>query len=487
MRISKVNYVEQCTPNFTYISEDQIYEIHMASLEVLERVGVRVDHQEARELLKNAGAYVGENNMVRIPAHIVDEGLRTAPSRVVLSNRDGERKLYCEANQVYFGPGSDLPWTLDLYSGDRRNSLKQDIVNASRVVDSLPNFDFMMSYGIATDVHDQLSYLHQFHAMVENTKKPIVFTAKDGEDFMQIVEMAAAIRGGYDKLKESPFIACYHEPISPLVHAREGLEKLLACAEYGIPAIYTPGAGAGATAPCTMAGLLTQVNAELLSGIVIHQLKSKGAPFIYGAACGNLDMKTTIIPHGAPEFQMFGMVLAHMARYYKLPSWSTAGNSDAPVLDQQATLEWGFNIFMGQCSGANIVHDVGYLNTGLIGALEALVICNDIIGLVRHVARGIKIDRETLAVEVIERVGAGGNYFTDEHTFKHYRDEFWSPDILNRVRYDVWKDNGSKTLFDKANEKAKKITEEYKPELLPADISEKLALIIKQAEQKYIK
>lgn len=481
MRTNKANYSEQTTPSYTYLSDDQLYEIHAASLEVLERVGVRVDHEEARALLEAAGAYLKPGNIVKIPAFLVKKALQTAPPRVVLSGRDGQRRMFCEKNRTYFGPGSDLPWTIDLYSGVRRRSVKQDVVNAARVVDALPNFDFMMSYAIATDVHDQLSYLHQFHAMVENTNKPIVFTADDAEDFLQIVEMAAAVRGSLAELKENPFIACYHEPISPLIHAREGLEKLLACAENGIPAIYTPGAGAGATAPCSYAGLLTQVNAELLSGLVIHQLKQPGAPFVYGAACGAMDMKTTIIPHGAPEFQIFGMVLAQLSRFYELPCWSTAGNSDAPVLDQQATLEWGFNIFMARCSGANIIHDVGYLNTGLIGALEALVICNDIIGLAHHIGQGFTVNRETLAVEVIERVGAGGNYFLDDHTFHHFRD-FWSPELLNRERYDTWKAKGGLTLGEKANLKAKEILENHQPESLPAAVTNCFQEIIARAE-----
>ncbi len=485
MKINKVNYVEQATPGFSFLSEDQVYQIHLAALEVLERVGVRVDQEEARDLLINNGAYLKENNIVKIPAHMVLDAVRSAPPRVVLSGRGGERRLFLEKNQVYFGPGSDLPWTIDLYSGEMRRSVLQDVVNASIVVDALSDYDFMMCYAIATDVHHQLPYLYQFQAMVENTTKPIVFTANNGEDFMQIVEMAAEIRGGYEQLRENPFIACYHEPISPLIHSRDGTEKLLACAQYGIPAIYTPGAGAGATAPSTFAGLLTQINAESLSGLVIHQLKSKGAPFIYGAACSSIDMKTTIMPHGAPEFAMFGALLAQMARYYELPSWSTAGNSDAVILDQQAGLEWGFNLLMGQMSGANLVHDVGYLGTGLIGSLDSLIVCNEIIGLVRHIGKGIEINHETLALEVIERVGPGGHYVSDQHTFDHFKDEFWLPKILNKHRYDTWKLNGGLTLGEKAVAKAKELLENHKPVPLPIEISEKLTDIVAKAELKF--
>jgi len=174
VRTDRANYSAQITPGFVYISEDQMYEIHVATLEVLERVGVRGDHKEAIELLKDAGAYAGQNGMVRIPSFLVKAALQSAPSRLVISNREGERKLFCEKGKSYFGPGSDLPWTLDLKTGEKRDSVKQDVINAARVVDALPNYDFMMSYAIATDTHDQLSYLHRFHAMVENTSKPIV-------------------------------------------------------------------------------------------------------------------------------------------------------------------------------------------------------------------------------------------------------------------------------------------------------------------------
>jgi trimethylamine---corrinoid protein Co-methyltransferase len=485
MRINKANFSENITPSVKYLSDDQLYEMHMATLEVLERTGVRVDNKDARDLLKDAGAYLKDNNIVKFPAYLVEEAIRTAPSRTVLSNRNGKRVMFCEKNQTYFGAGSDLPWTIDINTGEMRRSIKQDVINNSIMVDALENYDFMMSYAIATDVHAQLSYLHQFQAMVKNTIKPIVITARDGTDYKQILEMASLIRGGYDELRENPFIACYIEPISPLIHSEEALEKLLVSAEYGIPAIYAPGAGAGATAPSTIAGLLVQVNAEILSGLVIHQLKVKGSPFVYGAACTSMDMRTTIMPHGAPEFPLIGMILAQLSRFYELPSWSTAGNSDAVIVDQQAAIEWTNSLLMGVFSGANIVHDVGYLGTGLIGSLDSLVINNEIMGTVRYIARGIEFNKETLATDVIDNVGPGGHYLIEEHTMKYFRTEFSPNELVNREGYDNWKEKGSKSMGGKAIEKAKKILTEHKPEPLPKDITDKFQYIIKKAEDEY--
>lgn len=483
MRINQANYLAQTGPNFRLLSEDQIHDIHTSSLEVLERSGVRVDNEDGLGLLEEGGAFVEEGNIVKIPTNLVEEALRTAPSRFTLTDRDGNPAMKCSRNRSYFGPGSDLPKTLDLESGNLRNSTKNDVVRAAKVVDALPNYDFMMSYAIATDVTAQLSYLHQFQAMVENTSKPIIFTARDDEDFKQIVEMAAIIRGGYEELKKRPFIACYSEPASPLIHSKDAVNKLLGCADFGIPAVYTPGAGAGATAPSTLAGLLTQINAEILSGIVIHQLRKPGAPFVYGAACTSTDMRTTIMPHGAPEFPMLGAAFAQISRYYGLPSWGTAGNSDAVVPDQQAAIEWTNSLLLAQLSGANIVHDVGYLGTGLVGALESLPICNEIIEIVRYVGRGIRVDDETLATEVIQRIGPGGHYLTDPHTLDHFRDEFSFPELLNRNRYDNWQERGSLTLGEKARNKNKKILEEYKPDGLDPEIKQELDAIIKRAEK----
>lgn len=486
MSINKINHLTQNGPSFSFLTEDQLYDIHMASLEVLERSGVRVDSEEALEMLEAGGAYIEEGNIVKIPTAMVESALETAPGKVTLADRNGKRTMRCQKNRTYFGPGGDLLKTVDMETDSLRDSKKGDVARAAKVVDALPNYDFMMSYAIANDAPGQLSYLHQFQAMVENTTKPIVFTARDGKDFGQIVEIAATIRGGYEELKKNPFIACYSEPTSPLIHSRDAVEKLLGCADYRVPAIYAPGAGAGTTAPSTLAGLLTQINAEILSGVVIHQLRQEGAPFVYGAACTSTDMSTTIMPHGAPEFPMLGAVFAQLARYYDLPSWSTAGNSDAVIPDQQAGIEWTNSLLLAELSGANIVHDVGYLGTGLVGALESMAICNEIMEIVRYVGRGIRIDSDTLATEVIERVGPGGHYLTDQHTLKHFKEEFSSTNLLNRDRYDNWVKEGRVTLREKAKEEVKKILEEYEPETLSEEISEKIAEIIHDAEEEYL-
>lgn len=477
--VKKVNFLAQATPSLSFMTPDQLYELHLATLEVLERVGVRVDEDEALDLLRKAGAYI-EGRIAKIPAFLVQEALQSAPERVVLCNRNGERTLFLEANMTYYGPGSDLPFTLDLETGERRPSTKQDVVNATRVVDALPNFDFMMSFAIATDVPAAVSDLHQFEAMVNNTTKPIVVTAHHRQGMLDIIEMAAAVSGGYEELRRKPFLACYDEPICPLTHTIDGTQKLLVLAEYGIPAIYVPGMLGGGSAPATTVGTLVQGNAELLSGLVIHQLKVKGAPFIYGGCPSIMDQRTTNVCYGNPEWHMNSVVWSQMARMYRLPIFSSGGCTDSPVFDQQAGIEAGYSLLLAQLSGANLIHDVGYLESGLTGSLETLVACDEIISMVRYIGRGYQINRETLAIDAIERVGPGGNFTMDQHTFDHFR-ELWWPELFNRNRYDDWKAAGSPTLKDKCRRKAKKILEQHRPEPLPEPVRQELAAIIARA------
>jgi trimethylamine--corrinoid protein Co-methyltransferase len=479
MQVKKVNFLAQATPSLSFMSPDQLYELHLATLEVLERVGVRVDEDEALDLLKQAGAYL-EGRIARIPAHLVKAALQSAPERIVMCNRKGERTLFLEANMTYYGTGSDLPFTIDVNTGERRISTKQDVVNATRVVDALPNFDFMMSFAIAQDTPAAVSDLHQMEAMINNTGKPIVVTAHHRQSMLDQIEMAAAIMGGYEELRRKPLLACYDEPICPLTHTVEGTQKLLVLAEYGIPAIYVPGMLGGGSAPVTQVGTLVQGNAELLSGLVIHQLKAPGAPFIYGGCPSIMDQRTTNVCYGNPEWHMNAVVWSQMSRMYRLPIFSTGGCTDALVFDQQAGIEQAYSLLLAQLSGANLIHDVGYLESGLTGSLETLVSCDEIIGMVRHIGRGYEVNRETLAIEAMERVGPGGNYMVDEHTLDHYK-ELWWPELLNRGRYDDWKAAGSKTFKDKCNAKAKRILEDHEPEPLPEDVRKTLSDIVARA------
>lgn len=463
-------------------NKQQVEALHEATLTILEKTGVEVQEEEGLALLKDAGAKV-DGKRARIPAHLVEHALSTAPSRVDICNRSGNHAMCLEDCQIHFGTGSDLPFANDLESGKRRLALKEDTARAAKVSDALTNIDFVMSLGLSSDVPPETSDLHQFEAMLLNTEKPIIFTAHARENMEDILEMAAIAAGGKAALREKPFIILYAEPSSPLRHTREAAEKLLLAAENHVPVIYTPAVIIGATGPVTLAGSLAIANSELLSGLVIHQLKAKGAPIIYGGGVPTMDMSTGTCTYGSPELHLCGSALSTMSRYYGLPIFGTAGCTDAMTFDQQAAFEAGYNLLISALSGVNLIHDVGFMGSGSISSLELLVACNEGIGLVKRLVQGIDVTPETLAVDVIDKVGPGGNFITQRHTAKHMRREMWFPKLFNRNNYDAWEAMGSPTLGDKARAQALEILAGHTPQKLNRDLQDGIASIIRSREK----
>jgi len=469
---------------FKVLSRNQIKEIHSASLKILEKTGVKVFDQEAIALLKKAGSNITEGNIVRIPPRLVEEALSGVPSKITIYNQDKKPSLFLEEGKVYFGTGSDCPNIIDLFTGKRRPAVKEDIAKLSLFCDYLPNIDFAMSMCSASDVPPAVSDRHHFEAMVLNTKKPIIFTANDKCGFEDILDIAAVITGSPEELQKHPFLILYEEPISPLQHSKPSLQKLLLAAERNIPVTYCPAVLAGATGPVTLAGMLATGNAEVLSGLVIHQLKQKGAPFIYGVGFDVMDMSTTIDAYAAPETVLMDAAGCDLARYYNLPIFSIGGISDAKVLDQQAGAEIALSCLMGGLSGGNLLHDAGYLESGMTSSYESILLNNEIIGEVKQILKGIEVNRETLAVDVIDKVGPGGNFLIEEATLKNFK-KIWYPKYLDRQRYHAWVDSGKKTLFDKLNIGAKKILKEYTPEPVSSKIKEKIEEIIRKREKDF--
>jgi trimethylamine--corrinoid protein Co-methyltransferase len=454
---------------YSTLTPAQFEKLHFATLEILERTGVNIFHNEALELLKKAGARI-QNGRVYIPSHLVKEALTAAPSSIHISNRSGNRAMTLENGRSYYGTGSDTPNVYDIHTKALRKAVKQDVANAARLCDALPNIDFVMSMGLVSDVPQDKSYVHQFEAMVLHTEKPILYTAGNLADLKDIYNMAAAAAGGEENLQARPFVILYNEPNSPLQHSAEALDKLLFCAEKRIPVIYAPAVVMGASGPVTPAGAVAQANAEILSGLVIHQLKAKGAPFITGGGAPPMDMRTMVCSYGAPERDLTCTALVALARYYDLPVFTTAGCSDAQVFDQQAGLEMGFNLLISGLAGGNLIHDIGYLGIGMTASLEAIVLCNEGIGMMRRLLRGMEVNDRTLALDVINDVGPGGDFLAEEHTVENFKNTISTPELLNRMNYDNWKNAGALTFGEAANRKVREILSFHIEKPLPESV-----------------
>lgn len=478
------DHVSPRPSGYRMLSDAQLDEIHLASLEILRRTGVRVFEAQALALLQDAGCTVTDESLVRFPASVVEDALLHAPSRIVLCDRTGEPRLYLESHRTYFGTGSDLPNTRDLQTGERWPSLLSDVQDTARLVDALPHLDFAMSMALPSDVPPQTSDRRSFLAMIENTVKPVVFTAWDEDGLADIIAMSAQVAGGVDDLALNPFLLAYLEPSSPLQHSEVVLRKILMMADHRLPFVYAPGPVEGASAPVTSAGSLAMANAEVLSGLVIAQLRRKGTPFVWGSGSGPMDMRTAVACYGAPEFMLHCMAMAELAHhYYRLPVWGFSGCSDAKLADMQAGIESALWILWTAFSGANLVHDIGYMESGLTCSAEMIVVCNEIIGFVRRLMGGIEISPETLALDAVHQVGPGGTYLRSQHTARHYR-KVWYPSIFDRRSYTEWSDAGQPTTIDTAREVARHVIETHVPCPLPDATLEALRDVVAAADAR---
>lgn len=482
--LEPAGWVHPWPSGFRMLSDAQLDQIHWAALEILRRTGVRVHEHESLGILQEAGCQVSDGNLVRFPAAVVEAAISSVPSRVVLCERTGKPRLFLEGHRTYFGTGSDLPHTLDLETGERRDSLLFDVQQTARLVDALPNLDFAMSMALPSDVPARTSDRYSFLAMVENTVKPIVFTAWDDRGLTDIIAMAQIIAGGSENLRLNPFLLAYLEPSSPLQHSEAVLRKMLILVDHGLPFVYAPGAMDGATAPVTPAGSLAMANAEVLSGLVIAQLRRKGTPFVWGSGSGPMDMRTVVGVYAAPEFLLHCMAMAELAHYYyHVPVWGFAGCSDSKVPDIQAGIESALWILWAALSGANLVHDIGYMESGLTCSYEMIVVCDEIIGFVRRLLAGIEITAETLALEEIDRVGPGGNFLGSPHTRRHFR-QIWYPRVMDRRTHQEWIKSGQLTALQRARDLARQIIVEHRPTPLPEKVAEALRAVVAEADAR---
>jgi trimethylamine--corrinoid protein Co-methyltransferase len=468
-------------PRLAMLEREQRDTIHLASLEILRRTGVRVFHEGALALLRQTDAVITDGNLVRLPPGLVEWALSQAPSRVPLCRRGTNHVVApLEGRTVSFGPGSDCPNYLDPRSGQRRPFTAADVVDCIHVVDALPEISFCMSMGIPADLGTENPYRQQFALMLEHTTKPLVFVCDDRADCEAIASMAAAAAGGMEELRLNPTLLLYSEPTTPLKHSETATGKLLYMAKQALPIVHSPAPMMGGTAPVTLAGGLALGNAEVLSSLVMHQLKRPGAPFVYGSGLHHMDMKTTISVYGAPEFQLARVGVAEMGRYYGLPTWGYAGHSDSCVMDEQAAADAAFSVLVALLAGNNLVHDVGYLEAGLTTSPEMIVFTAEMISMMGSFVAGFSLDAEALALDVIDQVGPGGDFLTARHTLKHFRG-LWQPTLFDRRRADDWIANGSKRLGQRLQEKTVGIIEDHVPEPLPAGVLEEITYILSVA------
>lgn len=470
------------TPRLKVLNHEQALAIHTSALEILEKTGFRMEHPGALKMLAEAGCRVTDGDWVRMPAYLPENALHSAPRQIILYDQQGNKAMPLVDGHSFYGTGSDTNSTIDVETGERRQCVLQDIANFARLVDGLENISFAMSMSNPTDVPIDSIYVYAFAEMVKNTNKPVVFIADRGRDIARIYQIACHVAGGEEELRRKPFLLNYSEAISPLRFPENVMEKLIFCAEKGIPICLPSGSNAGGGAPVTLAGAMALGIAENLVGLVVHQLFGKGSPFLFGPNVSVLDMKSAVVSYGCPEWSLTQSALADMRdELYGLPIWSYAGASDSKTMDAQAGAEAMFSISTAMLSRCNLIHDVGYLESGSTSSLEMVTMNNELVAMSRSFLEGIPVNEETLASDVIEKVATGGMnamFLTEDHTFEHFMRAQFLPRILDRSRYDTWAQAGSLDLYQRCNIEAKRVLAEHQVEPKPDEVLREIDMIL---------
>jgi len=464
------------SPQFRILSDWQLEELHLATLQILERTGVTFECQEAINILGEAGADVTDTERVKIPPFLVECALRTAPKMVTLYTREGKPAMVLTGqNESHFGAIPDLPEILDPYTKNRRSCYVVDIADTVRLIDALPNIEWLLLGSthptLPAAITDKVSLLQ----VILNTSKPIMAEVNDASSLREMINICSIVAGGEAQFKKRPFFIGSCEPVSPLVHGKDAMEKSLLCAEKGIPCVVYNMPMAGTTTPATFAGCLAIANAEILSQLVVLQLKSPGAPVIYGSTPSIMDMKTTIFSYGAPELPFLTAMLTELSHYYRLPMYGVAGSTDARIIGVQAGIEATYEILVAALSGLNLIRSSCMLYHIKTGSPEMIVLGNEIVDMVKVLLGGLEINDETLALNLIEKLGPKSSYIGEKHTLKHFRN-FWEPRVFDRS---FISNETTQDAEDLLNQKTIEILKTHQPKPLPDNLIKELKRVEK--------
>ena len=466
------------------LSTEDLYDIYLAILNVLETHGVKIEHEGALKLLNEIGATVDfKAQTACLPEYIVEESLRKAPKRVRLCGRDKNQDFMIEGKKVYFGSVGGAIVVVDRDTGERRMSRTEDMAETAKICDALENIDYSMGLYTPLDAPRDVQGLYEQDAVMSNTvKHSIIFAYHGAEVARKQIEIAKLIAGGEEELRKRPIVSMYDEPASPLIVGKEYVEALIEWTKEGLPIIYAPCPMGGATAPMTLAGEVVSGMAESIAGNVIAQFTRPGTPFIFGFVPLIMDMRTTLCSYGAPEDILLGIAQAQLAHYLEIPLWGTGGCTDSKTLDAQTFVEASMNLTTAALCGQNLIHDIGLIESAKGGSQELIVICDEIIGMLKRILRGVTVDDETLAVEEIKEAKHGGSFLGLKHSLKHFSRERYVTQLMDRTfSYESWKKSDGKTLVEKARERIKKILKEHQVEPIPRDIRMQIERIKKNA------
>jgi trimethylamine--corrinoid protein Co-methyltransferase len=466
------------------LSPDDVQQIHQATLDLIENVGVRFPSERALAILHAHGATIDrETQIARIPGHAIEEAMNQAPAGYTLCAReDPNLDFPLDGRHAYLAVDGTGIEVLDPYTGEKRVSTKQDVASAMRVADYMEEIALVWPPVSAQDCPEETRGIHELEAVWNNyAKHAQTETLVTAHEMKAAIEMAAAIVGGRDELRRRPILSIMQCTISPLAHDGGSLDAALVAAEAGLPVAFMTMASCGFSGPAALAGNLTVGNAEVISALALMQMAYPGRPVYYAAAQTAMDPRTGAYTGGGPEDYLFGAATNHLADFYGVPLSMGAFATGSKQPDWQAAFDNVFAGLMPVFTGADLLQGAGMLYGSRIFSYEQLLLDCEIYGATRLVARGIPVDDETLALDVIKDVGVGGNFIGHKHTREHITD-LWLPRFIDRRPYSAWEAD-QKDSREWANEKARWILENHQPAPLEPQLSAELNRIIASVEQ----
>ena len=464
-----------------FLAQADVETIHDYSMRLLEEIGVEIPVEAARDIFRQHGATV-EGTRVHLTRDLIEKSIKQAPAAFTIHARNPKKDIIVGGNHTVFAPGYGAPFLMDAEAG-QRHATAEDYDNLVRLAHALPELD--LSGHLIVDPHDApagAAHLHMLRAHMLYSDKPFIGSADGLRGAKASVDMAGILLGDVEQVRNNPMMISLINTLSPLGYAAEMIEALMYFARWGQPVVVASMAQAGATAPVTLAGMMVQQNAEVLTGITLAQLVNPGTPVVYGSTSTVMDMNTAAAAIGSPEYSVLIAAHAQMGRFYDLPTRSGGSLTDSQVVDAQAGMESMMSLLTVVNAGINFVlHAAGILGSYLTFSYEKMVVDAEICGMVRRYRQGLTLGEDDLAFDTIAKVGPGGNYLMEDHTLQHFRNAFYRPVIGNRDALPAWEEKGSRDMLTRARARWQKLLSDYETPELEAGVREKLDAYVVEA------
>jgi len=468
------------------LSDKEIKQIHEASLIILRDTGIMVHHDEVLKMLGQAGAKVDENSKIaRLGEQLVTDSIARTAKQYILHGRNPERTArFGYGDFVQMSSPGQFAW-IDSATGQLRSATIQDARNAIRLGDALSNITIAGSMAQPQEISETYREVFLTGELVKGTTKPTRTWIYNGQTARYVLDIYRTIAGGEDELRAHPMTEAFLEPISPLQLPKDGLDILIEFVRAGQPVSIGPMALVSATAPATLAGTLAQENAEILAGVVVTQILAPGTAVTYGGIPHIMDPRTSICSFGSAEQSLMAVAMVQMAHFYEFGAYINVGLTDAKLPDAQAGIEKGTSLLLGALAGADTFGHCGICGADHAAGLTWLVLDNELMDYVKRIVRGFDVNTDTLAADVVNTVGPGGNYLAEQHTVDHFRNELWIPgQAWTRQAWDVWASHGSTSMAERIQNEVNHILATHKHEPIEPALAHEVDNIVKCAQRK---